>query len=67
MACALAAVAHGIRAWSPTLPGETEEDWADLLGGCRESFRPVGVPEEQVVYAIAMSAAPRRIPPPEMK
>jgi hypothetical protein len=53
--CALAATVHGIRSWSPTLPGETEEDWAHLLGGCRESFRPVGVPEEELVYAISMT------------
>jgi hypothetical protein len=53
--CALAAVQHGIRSWSPCLPGETQEDWAHLLDGCRESFRPVGVPEEQLVYAIAMT------------
>jgi hypothetical protein len=53
--CTLAAVEHGIRSWSPVLPGETEADWAHLLNGCREAYCPVGVPEEQVVYSIAMT------------
>jgi hypothetical protein len=55
LACALAAAEHGIRSWSPILPGETQEDWVHLLNGCREYFRPVGVPEEQVVDAIGMT------------
>jgi hypothetical protein len=53
--CSLTVIEHGIRSWSPCLPGETEEDWAHFLEGCREYFRPAGVPEEQVVNAIAMA------------
>jgi hypothetical protein len=55
MICALAAVEHGIRSWSPCLPGEVEKDWVDLLNGCREYFHPVGAPEEQIVHNIAMT------------
>jgi hypothetical protein len=55
LACALAAVEHGVYAWSPVLPGETEADWTGLLNGCREAFRPVGEPENQLVYSIAMT------------
>jgi hypothetical protein len=53
--CALAAVEHGVRSWAPCLPGETEADWAHLLNGCREYFRPVGGPEEQIAHNIAMT------------
>jgi hypothetical protein len=53
--CALAAVGYGVHSWSPCLPGEIEQDWTDLLAGCRQYFRPVGVPEDQIVFAIAMT------------
>ena len=35
----LTVIEHGIRSRSPCLPGETEEDRAHLLNGCRGSFR----------------------------
>ena len=53
--CSLAPVEHGIRSWVPTLPGETSEDWNHLLKGCREAYRPVGTPEEQIVFNIAIT------------
>ena len=53
--CSLTVSEHGIRSWSPCLPGETQEDWAQLLDGCTQYFRPVGVPEEQIVFNIAMT------------
>jgi hypothetical protein len=53
--CALASLEHGIRSWTPVLPGEIEADWTSLLNGCREAYRPVGLPEEQIVFNIAMS------------
>jgi hypothetical protein len=55
LARALAPLEHGIRSWSPCLPGETEEDWMHLLDGCRDSLRPVGVLEEELVYTIAIT------------
>ena len=53
--CALASLEHGIRSWSPVLPGEIEADWTAILNGCREAYQPVGVPEEQLVFNIAMT------------
>ena len=55
MVCALAAVEHGIRSWSPWVAGETQKDWDQLRDGCREYFRPVGLPETEIVDAIAMT------------
>jgi hypothetical protein len=55
LARALAPLEHGIRSWSPCLPGETEEAWTHLLEGCRDSLRPVGVLEEELVYQIAIT------------
>jgi hypothetical protein len=55
LACVLAAAEHGIRCWSPCLPGELEADWMHLLEGCRDSLQPVGVLEEEIVYSVAMT------------
>ena len=55
LARALAPLEHGIRSWSPCLPGELEADWTHLLEGCRDSLRPVGVLEEELVYTIAIT------------
>jgi hypothetical protein len=53
--CALATLEHGIRSWTPVLPGEIEADWTSLLNGCRETYQPVGEPERQIVFNIAMT------------
>jgi hypothetical protein len=37
---ALAQTTHGIKAWTPVLPTEREEDWAELRDGINEDWRP---------------------------
>ncbi len=40
LAQALSGAKHGIKAWTPVLPSEREEDWAELRDGIDEDWRP---------------------------
>ena len=49
------AVTHGIHSPDPVAGGESEADWDAFYQGFCETFRPVGVPEEETVREMAMT------------
>jgi len=57
---ALAQTTHGIKAWTPVLPTEREEDWVELRGGIDEDWNPVGRTEEELTYCLSMAFWQRR-------
>jgi hypothetical protein len=60
LANALAKTTHGIRAWTPVLPTECEEDWIELRDGINKDWHPVGRTEEELTYSLSMAFWQRR-------
>jgi hypothetical protein len=48
------AVRHGLTSLDPTAAGESTEEWHFFLEGFNETFRPVGIPETELVFNLAM-------------
>jgi hypothetical protein len=57
---ALAQTTHGIKAWTPVLPTEREEDWEELRDGINEDWRPVGRTEQELNCCLSMAFWQRR-------
>jgi hypothetical protein len=55
LANALAKTTHGIRAWTPVLPTELEEDWAESREGINRDWSPVSRTEQELTYCLAMA------------
>jgi hypothetical protein len=60
LAQSLAQLKHGIKAWTPVLPTEREEDWAELRHGINEDWHPIGRIAEELAYCLAMAFWQRR-------
>lgn len=57
---ALAQTTHGIKAWTPVLPTEREEDWVELRDGIDEDWQPVGRTEQELTYCLSLAFWQRR-------
>jgi hypothetical protein len=54
------ATTHGITSLSPVAGSEDPTEWAEFKQGWHEYFKPVGVPEEEIVNTLALTAWRRR-------
>jgi hypothetical protein len=48
------AVRHAVTSLDPTAAGESSEEWNLFLEGFNEIFRPIGIPESELVFNLAM-------------
>jgi hypothetical protein len=60
LAQALSGAKHGIKAWTPVLPTERQEDWIGLREGINKDWHPVGRTQEDLTYCLAMAFWQRR-------
>jgi hypothetical protein len=60
LANALAKTTHGIKCWTPVLPTEREEDWAELRDGINADWHPAGRTEQELTYCLSMAFWQRR-------